>query len=194
MGWVEWITEVETRKQIVDGNLELARKWLFTLQMRHEALLVRDGLSSSRELQSSSPYSSSSPDDTSSAFLRETSNDHSSNSLSASSKENSRKHEESSSSARGRDRCRRSQERNARSAKHSQQYPFSSDKPLSFQQESSYNPHDLGDKKVQFVIERHLSSHYYFVTIMDSTSPAYRQPFAETQEQKDKEQCRELQV
>jgi hypothetical protein len=47
---------------------------------------------------------------------------------------------------------------------------------------------------VQFVIERHLSNHYYFVTIMDNTSPAYRQPSAKTQAQKDNEKCRELQV
>jgi DnaJ domain len=193
MGWVEWMAEVEARKQIVDGNLEQVHQWLLALQMRHEALLVRDGRSSSRELQSSSPYSTFSAGATSSASSRETANNYGTDDFSASS-EDAWKHEKSSSSARGRGRSRRSRGRKTRSTDRSQRYPSSSDKPPSPRQESPCAPRHLRDKKVQFVIERHLSNHYYFVTIMDNTSPAYRQPSAKTQAQKDNEKCRELQV
>jgi hypothetical protein len=41
MGLVEKVAEVEARKQVVDGNLKNARKWLLALQMRHKELLVR---------------------------------------------------------------------------------------------------------------------------------------------------------
>ena len=41
-GLVEKVGEVEARKQVVDGNIKKARKWLLALQTRHnELLLVR---------------------------------------------------------------------------------------------------------------------------------------------------------
>jgi hypothetical protein len=41
MGLVEKMAEVGARKQVLDGNLKKARKWLLALQTRHRELLVR---------------------------------------------------------------------------------------------------------------------------------------------------------